>query len=266
MSLEKGRIRLYLADIRPLYQEEKQRQAYARLDEARRKKADAAKQPGARAASLAAGLLAQYALQQNGFGGYRIVYGEKGQPQVYREHFSCEKRQLDGAESKGQHTEPEIQEKMPFLSLSHSGDYAVCAIADRPIGVDIQKQVPIRTGMLRHFFSEEERKRFAIKYGLKEETGKDGMADGFAKTGKGDGFLPKDAAGDFLRLWTAKESYMKLTGIGMALGFPRILADLETGRICGTGMAQDNSAECLLKEYAAPEGYFLTACISEETA
>lgn len=259
MSAAKGRIRLYLADIRPLYQEKTQRYVYERLDEIRQKKADACRQPQARAASLAAGFLAQYALLQNGYGNCRISYGEKGQPRT--------------------------KEGYPYLSLSHSGDYAVCAIADRPVGVDIQMRVPIRSGMLRHFFSPEERKRFEEKYGLIGYPTESGSA--FCDKAEGNVrktfFLPKEAEAEFLRLWTAKESYMKLTGIGMGMGFAGICADLDKGTIWQSRMdqkgcevqeagkvraeaehASEEGIAAFLREYPAPEGYFLTACIADE--
>lgn len=286
MSVGEGRILLYLADIRPLYQEKTQRYVYERLDGTRRKKADACRQPGARAASLAAGFLAQYALRQNGFGGCQISYGEKGQPQVHRERDLAEERHSGKARQSGglkaEERNAEAGVGLPFLSLSHSGDYAVCAVADSPVGVDIQKIVPVRSGMLRHFFSEKERRRFEEKYGLREgraeteEPLKRAAADCVRR---GD-ILPEAAAEEFLRLWTAKESYMKLTGRGMGMGFPGIFADLEAGVIGETdghldrgGMPEPDMPHrgakaqarkihaARFREYPAPEGYFLTACI-----
>lgn len=287
MSAAKGRIRLYLADIRPLYQEKTQRYVYERLDEIRQKKADACRQPQARAASLAAGFLAQYALLQNGYGNCRISYGEKGQPRAEEEHMRAEGEQPRA--EKGQLLVEGEQSRTkagyPYLSLSHSGNYAVCAIADRPVGVDIQMRVPIRSGMLRHFFSPEERKRFEEKYELIGYPTESGSA--FCDKAEGNVrktfFLPKEAEAEFLRLWTAKESYMKLTGIGMGMGFAGICADLEKGTIwqccmdqkgCDVQEAGKSQAEAehaseegfaaFLREYPAPEGYFLTACIADE--
>lgn len=259
MSIREGRIGLYLADIRPLYQEETQRYVYERLDEVRRKKADACRMPKARAASLAAGFLAQYALEQNGFAGCRIIYTEQGQPKVK--------------------TDSGGEEALPFLSLSHSGDYAVCAIADRPVGVDIQKAVPVRSRMLKHFFSEEERMRFEKSCGLDaaessaQGTGLSGRAEEKAR------FLTGEAATEFFRHWTAKESCMKLTGVGMGIGFASICADLEAGivrwkqkcpqsgvcpeekRLWTKESGEEVRLSCRLREYPAPEGYFLAACI-----
>lgn len=227
MSQGKGRIQLYLADIRPLYKENIWQRAYAYVDEERRRRADACKLPQAAAASLAAGVLARYALQQNGLERGSLSYGEKGQPL------------------------PEVPKDGPrlWLSLSHSGDYAVCAVSDRPVGVDIQRKVPIRLGMLRHFFPGEEGEAFLRRYGIEKSDGTEVP-----------GFLPEAAAEEFLRLWTVKESYMKLTGAGMGMGFAQISADLAHGTAQAAGKTEK---PCRIRQYRAPEGYFLSACISE---
>ena len=68
------------------------------------------------------------------------------------------------------------------FSLSHSGEYAVCALDDAPIGVDIEQLREIDTARLA--------KR---TFGITES-------------------LTLDA---FFALWTRKESYLKAVGIGL---------------------------------------------------
>lgn len=44
-------------------------------------------------------------------------------------------------------------EGAPFhFNLSHSGGYAVCALSDSPVGVDIEKILPISLKVMRRFF------------------------------------------------------------------------------------------------------------------
>lgn len=235
MRLEEGRIRLYLADIRPLYKEKTWRYVYAHMDGERRQKADACKVPQARAASLAAGFLAQYALTQNGYMGCSVCYGLNGQPQVRKKH------ERDGKDNP--------VDSPVYISLSHSGDYAVCALADIPVGVDIQKRGPVRAGVLRHFFGDEEREAFERHYALPDCSSEE----------KKPVFLPDMAAEEFLRLWTAKESFMKVTGEGMKMGFANLTADLLNGVIREReGLRRGG----MVREYKAPEGYYLTACVS----
>ena len=77
-----------------------------------------------------------------------------------------------------------------FLSLSHGGGMAVLAVGDRPVGCDVEKFSRVREGVLRRFLKEER--------ALVEEAGKEARE------------------GAFYRIWTGKESYLKLTGEGLS--------------------------------------------------
>lgn len=69
------------------------------------------------------------------------------------------------------------------FSLSHSGDWAVCALDDSPIGVDIERHRPTNI------------ERLATRcFGTNEPL----------------------TAEDFFSLWTRKESYLKAVGIGLS--------------------------------------------------
>ena len=82
-----------------------------------------------------------------------------------------------------------------YFSRSHSGNLCVCAVYDRPIGVDVQERRAARYSSLgqiaRRFFSAEENARLAECFG---------------------------AARDdlFFDLWAQKESYLKYTGQGLS--------------------------------------------------
>ena len=81
----------------------------------------------------------------------------------------------------GVHSSSEIH-----FSLSHSGDYSVCAVSSHNVGVDIEKIGDDKERIADRFFAEEEREYI------------------------------QDAAG-FYRIWTLKESFMKAVGWGMKL-------------------------------------------------
>lgn len=73
------------------------------------------------------------------------------------------------------------------FSISHSGDWWLCAFSDRPVGIDLQRcgsYVPPET-LSRRFFHPRE-----------------------------DAFLAQDGYKRFYDLWTAKESLVKFTGRG----------------------------------------------------
>ena len=75
------------------------------------------------------------------------------------------------------------------FSLSHSGEYAVCAVCERPIGIDIQKLVTYNEKTVKKVCSEEE-----IEI-IEKST---------------------DKSAEFIKFWTKKEAVMKMCGLGIA--------------------------------------------------
>ena len=101
------------------------------------------------------------------------------------------------------------------FSLSHSGSMAMCAIADSPVGCDIQELSAARRGerVARRFFTPAEYARIAAAANPERE---------------------------FVRLWTLKESYVKYLGTGIGgcpldsfelIGEPPVLARTERAPI-----------------------------------
>ena len=64
-----------------------------------------------------------------------------------------------------------------FISISHTDGFAVCAVADAPVGVDVQKRRDFKENLAARVCGDEEREQF-----------------------------------DFFTLWSLKESYIKLFG------------------------------------------------------
>lgn len=90
-----------------------------------------------------------------------------------------------------------------YVNLSHSGDYAVCAVNDSPIGVDIQRCNECDIDIAKRFFTEEE-----TEYIINS----------------------KDVNTAFYEVWTKKESFVKATGTGITvpLGSFSVLDDTIT--------------------------------------
>lgn len=89
------------------------------------------------------------------------------------------------------------------FNLSHSGNYGMAAVAPVEIGCDIQHRA-LRTRqeqVAKRFFSEQERQ--ALEGGC-----------------------------DFFRIWALKESFLKVTGQGMALGLDTFSVVDAKGRLC----------------------------------
>ncbi|MBQ2755695.1 MAG: 4'-phosphopantetheinyl transferase superfamily protein [Oscillospiraceae bacterium] len=91
-----------------------------------------------------------------------------------------------------------------FVSVSHSGDYFVCALGSCPVGVDVQTHSTHRRE------SEAEKTERLVN-----------IAKRFFHPRELP-LLQEDAVSRFFALWTAKESYVKLTGQGIDNSFSQI--------------------------------------------
>ena len=154
-------------DIRRL-DEETMAQTMAMMDEARRRRVGDIAGEDDRKRTVAGELLARRALAQRlgcGEGEVPLRWDDTGKPAV----------DADGV----------------YVSVSHSGPYALCAVADVPVGVDVEVVRSADEKFMRRVCSEAEMAYIRV--------GDDG-----------------DCA-RFWEIWTAKESLFKLTGKGPLL-------------------------------------------------
>lgn len=100
-----------------------------------------------------------------------------------------------------------------FFNLSHSGELAVCAVADQEVGIDVQQKRSLSQRIADRFFTAQEKVVLAQA-------------------------SPKEKEALFYRIWSAKEAYIKLTGQGLGQGLATFTADVEKGRILDSGKAQ----------------------------
>jgi 4'-phosphopantetheinyl transferase len=115
--------------------------------------------------------------------GLKEVYGMEDNPHfIYNEHG---KPSIEG--------HPEI-----FFNLSHCKEAAICAISDRPIGVDVESVRAFNDSLVRYTMNDDEVREI--------ET-----AD--------------DRAVAFIRLWTKKEAALKLTGDGLTDDLPSLFTN-----------------------------------------
>lgn len=149
-----------------------------------------------------------------------------------------------GGETRTHEGKPYFQDYPDFhYNISHSGKYVVCGMIcggkdPQPIGVDIQEipADPKRALMIAdHFFSDEEKESL------------------HALVRQGD---ISSALLLFCRYWTARESYIKLTGRGLAEPFSNFKPNLDHGRI----ITSEIEKEVYLIECSAPEGYCVSVC------
>ena len=144
--------------------------------------------------------------------------------------------------------------KPPFFSLSHSGDFAVAAVSEFPVGIDIQKLEFCENGNLEDLSSK------TIKY--------DNLAKRF--------FSPDEVAHlskfsddlnrteRFFILWTMKEAFLKASGTAGKLAMSEFTIDFSC--------RDDKTATCLYngRNYISqilnpPESNYRMAVLWEET-
>lgn len=115
-----------------------------------------------------------------------------------------------------------------YVSISHSGGYVAAAVADAPVGIDLQELRKISDAVLRRYYSHDERS--------------------WINAGE-----PTERA---VRLWTMKEAYGKLLGIGIFSGI-RFSAGFADGRI----ITEYDDVSFHFPD--APEGQCLTVCLAK---
>lgn len=102
------------------------------------------------------------------------LFGQDGQPPLIT-HGSRGKPYLVG-------------ENAPYFSLSHSGDWVFCAVADSEVGLDAQEFSPCRDKIADRWFTDPER-----------------------------AWLATNPDERFSAVWAKKEAYCKFTGFGLVL-------------------------------------------------
>lgn len=130
----------------------------------------------------------------------------------------------EGAFSFGRNGKPELCAGVGdvFFNVSHAGNYAAAVFSDTEAGIDVERDRVGGRKVAERFFTERERKYLAEK--------------------NWDG-------GEFTRLWTRKESYVKATGEGVAAAFDGFCA------------LDDKIGDYIVESRALPGGAYLSVCV-----
>lgn len=122
------------------------------------------------------------------------------------------------------------------FNLFHSGNLVICAVGGKAVGCDIEKIEKEPEGVAKRFFHQNE-------------------AEYLQK------FSEPERSAMFFRLWTWKESYVKMTGEGLKLPLRdfEILPEGERIRV----RRGDEMIPCCIKEYNVP-GYQISVCAEED--
>lgn len=137
--------------------------------------------------------------------------------------------------ARGEHGKPYLVDspKPLFFNLSHSGDYVVCVLSDREIGVDIQQIGRMRLEVARRFFHPSETEALEKAKGSRQ-------------------------IDLFYRYWTVKESFLKYNGRGLAgslAGFRLEVVDEEM-----VIKQEEKKMPVYLQECPVASGYYCFIC------
>lgn len=120
------------------------------------------------------------------------------------------------------------------FNLSHAGQRVLCAVSDRAVGCDVEQVTDIEPEVARRFFTPEEYACLLAQRG------------------------PDRQQAMFFRLWTLKESFMKATGLGMALPLDAFSVDPTATPI--TVRQTVCPGDWHFREYDFQDGYRYAVC------
>ena len=101
-----------------------------------------------------------------------------------------------------EHGKPYLKDNEFYISVSHKGNLAVCAVCEREIGIDIESVKTFDKRLADRICNEQE-----LNY-----IGNDDLR--------------------FAQIWTIKEAYSKLCGHGIAMGLKSIIIDIQNKTVC----------------------------------
>lgn len=147
----------------------------------------------------------------------------------------CTKEQWEGITiQRGLSGKPSIVQYPEFCySLSHSGKWVICGVHSKELGADIQEMRPWNIRLAKRFFAAEEYERLVHLEEIQRRQ-------------------------SFYKMWTAKESYAKLTGDGIGNGISQYLTAVGFDKITDT----DNGMEAAIKIYELSD-YMICVCTRE---
>lgn len=236
-------LRLYITETAPFLIKDNCDRALRLTDGVRRMQVLSMKQENRRAQSLAAGLLLAHAVRE-----YDSAAGEKkgkdGYPAVCKVEawqlmqMPCKEKGLQDATLHLEKTpagKPYLVNRPGlYFNLSHSGNYAVCAVSEREVGVDIQEWRKQADSMAGRVFDEKEMEIWR-KYS------------------------PEAQKTFFYSVWAAKEAYVKCTGDGLAKDFGHLRTDFINGIVTDTKSGEEKR----LYEFSDLPGYALCICAGQ---
>ena len=159
-------LKLYHCDVSKMSEAEFSK-LYYKSDENRKAKADRLRKRPAKRLSVAAGELIRNAIA---------------------DEFNIDAKDLRFRTGKS--GKPYVENVKVEFSISHSGNIAVCAISDKPVGVDVEFIRDVNVNVAKRLFTLDEQNYVFEKWALSKQR--------------------------FFEIWTRKEAYVKMLGRGIS--------------------------------------------------
>ena len=149
---------------------------------------------------------------------------------------------------------PCFKELPIFFNISHCSGMAVCALADVPVGVDVETGRRVKDSIMHRVLSPWEQAYVKEQIHVKEQP---------------------ESVDRFLELWTLKESFIKMTGEGLRIPLDtvnfRLRESIEAGSAVAEGARLWRSSDRIscsrpgyFMQWKLDGGYVLSLCTEEE--
>ncbi len=140
---------------------------------------------------------------------------------------------------KGEHGKPYVLNVPAHFNISHSGNYVVVAISDKPIGIDLEIIEDFSAILAKKLFNEDELKYISqIGYSNKKSVMQQ----------------------RFYEIWTAKEAYLKYLGLGISGGVNSLSFSL-----CNSKLIPNKKDINLSYDYSVPGGIIAIVTDSQDS-
>ncbi len=126
------------------------------------------------------------------------------------------------------------------FNISHSGEWLVCVTDDEPVGIDVELIAPIDMEVAENYFSKKECEQL-FSLSLTEQTI------------------------FFYDLWTCKESYLKLNGMGLSAPLDSFTVSIDQHGMASVSSEAEMRQQVFLKQYDIDKKYKMAVCGSKDS-
>ncbi len=126
------------------------------------------------------------------------------------------------------------------FNVSHSGEWVVCVVDEQPVGIDVERIVPVDLQIAQAYFSNTEKENlFALER--------------------------SEQLHFFYQLWTLKESFLKLVGKGLSIPLDTFTIAIDPENSITISECVENTAAVYFKQFDFDPGYAIAACAMSDS-